>query len=98
MRSIASVRAAPARRSCFFVLAFLAISSATSLKAQEVEDAAVTNEEKKGFLAQMKDPEDGRFDISQFLLDNLVGFLPIPLIITEPAVDNGIRCSPAPTT
>jgi len=77
------------------VLAVLLIFSASSLLAQETTDQAgdtaeADGEEKKGFLAQMKDPEDGKFDISQYLLDNLVGFLPVPLIITEPAVDNGI--------
>ena len=58
----------------------------------EVEEAGEegAGEEKKGFFAQMKDPEDGKFDISQYLLDNIVGFLPVPIIITEPAVDNGL--------
>jgi hypothetical protein len=59
-------------------------------EAESVQAADETVPEKKGFLAQMKDPEDGKFDISQYLLDNLVGFLPVPLIITEPAVDNGL--------
>jgi hypothetical protein len=35
-----------------------------------------------------RDPEDGRFDTSRFLLD-LNGFLPMPLIVTEPAVGYG---------
>jgi len=34
------------------------------------------------------DPQDGAFDISQFLASR-VGFLPIPIIITEPAVGFG---------
>jgi hypothetical protein len=64
-------------------------------EATDVEEVAEAgeeeaDEEKKGFMAQMKDPEDGKFDISQYLLDNIVGFLPVPIIITEPAVDNGL--------
>ena len=88
-----------ARGSQFCAVWILSVLLATTLMAQEVESAPEaesvqaadeTVPEKKGFLAQMKDPEDGKFDISQYLLDNLVGFLPVPLIITEPAVDNGL--------
>lgn len=35
------------------------------------------------------DPEDGMFDTSEWLLTHK-GFLPVPIIITEPAVDNGL--------
>lgn len=35
-----------------------------------------------GFL----DPEDGMLDASQWVLDHAVGFLPVPIIITEPAL------------
>jgi hypothetical protein len=35
------------------------------------------------------DPEDGMFDTSEWLLTHR-GFLPVPMIITEPAVDNGL--------
>lgn len=83
----------------FCIVAILSILSATALMAQEVDgtpepeqavDEPDASTEKKSFLAQLKDPEDGKFDISEYLLDNLVGFLPIPLIITEPAVENGL--------
>lgn len=39
-------------------------------------------------LEDFRDPEDGRFDTSRFLLD-LQGFLPVPLIVTEPAIGYG---------
>jgi len=39
-------------------------------------------------LEDFRDPEDGRFDTSRFLLD-LNGFLPVPLIVTEPAIGYG---------
>jgi hypothetical protein len=39
-------------------------------------------------LEDFRDPEDGRFDTSRFLLD-LKGFLPMPILITEPAVGYG---------
>ena len=38
----------------------------------------------KGFL----DPEDGQFDLSEWLLDRK-GLLPVPIVITEPAVGFG---------
>lgn len=36
------------------------------------------------------DPMDGNLDFSQFLSDNAYGFLPVPIIITDPAVDGGL--------
>ena len=32
----------------------------------------------------------GRFDVSGYLAENAFGFLPVPMVITEPAVDSGI--------
>ncbi len=40
------------------------------------------------FLDDLKDPKDGAFDVSQ-MLDSPAGFLPVPIIITEPAVGYG---------
>ena len=42
--------------------------------------------EKRGLLT---DPEDGKLDASEWLLDRK-GFLPVPIIITEPAVGYGV--------
>jgi len=39
-------------------------------------------------FAQFTDPEDGALDASEFIIDKK-GFLPIPLVITEPAVGYG---------
>lgn len=39
--------------------------------------------------AGMIDPEDGMVDMSHYLQDNPYGFLPIPVVITEPAVGYG---------
>jgi hypothetical protein len=39
-------------------------------------------------LDAFKDPEDGQFDASEWLLDRK-GFLPVPIVITEPAVGYG---------
>jgi len=44
----------------------------------------------EGFWSQFIDPGDGRFDASRFLADNAYGFLPVPIIITDPAVDGGL--------
>jgi hypothetical protein len=69
----------------------LIISTLNSVAAQErTEEASETEPEKKSFFSQFKDPDDGMIDISEWLLDNIVGFLPVPIIITEPAVDNGL--------
>jgi hypothetical protein len=40
--------------------------------------------------SQFTDMLDGRFDVSNFLSDNAYGFLPVPIIITDPAVDGGL--------
>jgi hypothetical protein len=39
-------------------------------------------------LSAFKDRDDGAIDLSEWLLDRK-GFLPVPIIITEPAVGNG---------
>jgi len=75
-------------------ISIVSVFLASPLLAQETieqgVDSAESDDEQKGFMSKFKDPEDGKFDISKYLLDNLVGFMPIPLIITEPAVDNGL--------
>ena len=38
--------------------------------------------------SMFRDPEDGRFDMSRWLLDHR-GFLPVPIIITDPALGTG---------
>lgn len=43
--------------------------------------------EKKGFFRQFTDEEDGKVDFSNFLAKG--GFIPLPIIITEPAVEGG---------
>jgi hypothetical protein len=44
----------------------------------------------EGFRSQFVDPDDGRFDASAYLAENAYGFLPVPIIITDPAVDGGL--------
>jgi len=39
--------------------------------------------------AGMLDPQDGMLDMSDYLRDNKYGFLPIPVLITEPAIGYG---------
>ena len=45
-------------------------------------------EAKREGMARFFDPQDGQFDLSYFLEDPS-GFLPIPIIVTEPAVGYG---------
>lgn len=40
--------------------------------------------------SQFFDTLDGQFDASQYLSENAYGFLPVPVIITDPAVDGGL--------
>jgi len=40
--------------------------------------------------SQFFDVLDGQFDASQYLSENAYGFLPVPIIITDPAVDGGL--------
>ena len=85
------------------IVAIVSTFSASSLMAQEaiepteeqqqaakVQEAAEADGEQKESTSKFRDPEDGNFDLSQMLLESLVGFMPIPIIITEPAVDNGL--------
>jgi hypothetical protein len=50
-------------------------------------EAAAQSSGKEGFFHQFIDEEDGKLDFSNFLGGG--GFVPIPIIITEPAVDKG---------
>ena len=65
-------------------LAFGAESAGTQPPPSQPAPAA----EPTGWRALVTDPEDGRFDMSNWLLRNK-GFLPVPMIITEPAVGYG---------
>jgi hypothetical protein len=55
--------------------------------AEIVSDAARVGEKREG-SARFFDPEDGQFDLSYFL-ENPRGFLPIPIVVTEPAIGYG---------
>lgn len=37
-------------------------------------------------MGKLKDPTDGKFDVSGLLLAQSGGFLPMPIIVTEPAL------------
>ena len=39
---------------------------------------------------QFIDPMDGMFDMSEYLSENAHGFLPVPIIITDPALESGL--------
>jgi len=43
----------------------------------------------ESFFDQFKD-DDGWFDVGDWVLDNAAGFLPAPILITEPAVGGGL--------
>ncbi len=43
--------------------------------------------------SQFFDILDGQLDVSQYLSENAYGFLPVPIIITDPSVDGGLGLS-----
>ena len=83
----------------FFVALIIHLSgSAMAQEIAEIPDnstpvaAEQTPGEQDGnsFWSQFMDKNDNHLDLSEFLIENAYGFLPVPLIITEPAVDNGL--------
>ena len=52
--------------------------------------AAASASVRADFAREFFDPVDGKFDASTYLAENAFGFLPVPVIITEPAVDYGL--------
>jgi hypothetical protein len=75
-------------KACLGLALLLCLSAAS---AQEAEAPAADEEEQGGgFWSQFRDAEDGKLDMSEWLVENAYGFLPVPIIITEPAVDNGL--------
>ena len=74
----------------FAVAASGANAQATSEQprsAAVASDASQPDAKREG-SARFFDPEDGQLDLSYFL-ENPRGFLPIPIIVTEPAVGYG---------
>jgi hypothetical protein len=53
------------------------------------DDVAATLAERwRSLAADLVDPQDGKFDASRFL-ERAAGFLPVPVVVTEPAVGYG---------
>ena len=81
-----------ARRAClsFFrcALVLAGLHGAGSAAAQAQQGDASTAAAAEGHRSLFRDAEDGRFDMSRWLLDHR-GFLPVPIIITDPALGNG---------
>ena len=77
-------------------VAALFLACAMPARAQEApppEAPAAGEPQHKGFFARLKDEEDGKFDFSNTLAKG--GFIPVPIIITEPAVDGGFGVAAA---
>ena len=73
----------------FFFITILLFSLLTGIVA-DGQSQQKTKKKKKEQKREkpFKDPEDGAFDISYYMY-NLHGFLPVPTLITEPAVGYG---------
>jgi hypothetical protein len=54
----------------------------------QAEETNFFSSVKTGFLKEVIDPQDGKLDVSEYL-GKATGFLPIPILITEPAVGIG---------
>lgn len=65
------------------------VSQSTDAVSSKMPDEAAG---KESFWQLVKDPQDGSFDLSRWLLQHR-GFLVVPIIITEPAVGNGLGAS-----
>ncbi|HVJ37267.1 MAG TPA: BamA/TamA family outer membrane protein [Stenotrophomonas sp.] len=67
-----------------------AAATAAPAAVAAAQDAAPATDApgKTGFLKMLHDPQDGHLDMSDWLLNHR-GFLPIPIIITEPALGYG---------
>ncbi|MFL9584923.1 hypothetical protein [Stenotrophomonas sp. AB1(2024)] len=63
-------------------------ASCAAAQAQETEAAATGQETAAPKASIFKDPHDGHFDMSRWLLDRK-GFLPVPVVISDPAVGYG---------
>ena len=61
---------------------------AEPLRGAEILSAAARQDDKREGSARFFDPKDGQLDLSYFLEDPR-GFLPIPIVVTEPAVGYG---------
>lgn len=66
----------------------LSLAFVASPPALAADQAAPEAPAKQGFRELLHDPADGKFDMSRWLLEHK-GFLPVPIIITDPAVGTG---------
>ena len=64
--------------------------TASAVAEEAAKEDADSPPEKSSIFSMLKDPDDGWFDMSRYLLEMGYGFLPVPIIITEPAIDNGL--------
>lgn len=73
---------------CRILLVLLSVLSVPAL-AEDAMQATADAEAQAGTTgSRIRDPEDGKFDLSKFLAHPRA-FLPIPLVVTEPAVGYG---------
>jgi hypothetical protein len=69
-------------------VALLAIGLLVATVAGAEDSKPSVAERWRSFAEQFRDPVDGQFDASAFL-ESAYGFLPVPIIVTEPAVGYG---------
>lgn len=74
----------------FVVFVTMSLAALCAIAEEAAQPTEQKPGEQNGFWSQFMDKEDNHLDMSEWLIENAYGFLPIPLIITEPAVDNGL--------
>jgi hypothetical protein len=68
--------------------AALSLALASAVAAQAPATDRALGERWQSFVADVVDPQDGQLDVSAFL-ERAAGFLPVPIVVTEPAVGVG---------
>jgi hypothetical protein len=67
------------------LLYYLIVIFATHYKLEAQSDTSINHVSKESIFSMIKDTLDGKLDFSRFLID-AKGFIPIPYILTEPAL------------
>lgn len=70
------------------VVACALLAVAANARAATSDDEAPSAAARPGWTSRFFDPDDGAFDVSSFL-ETPRGFLPVPVVVTEPAVGYG---------
>lgn len=86
MRGGVRIGPTPGRVLCAGLMVF-ATSAISQVPGANTDDATAATASSR--VDDRQDPESGKFDMSDWLLEHRGGFLPVPIIITDPALGKG---------